>query len=125
MSIQEQVEHEMEDWTGPFEMDVDPLPTMEYTTELLKELGMGMWDSVEEMTHWNPTSNLPGLDLLEKPDATRLPSRGLNSPKQYISPMDLDAPDTPGRGNGITHSLRGLKHGCRLGMDNASVSLHT
>ncbi|CAE6450228.1 unnamed protein product [Rhizoctonia solani] len=90
MSIQELVEHEIKDWTGSFEMDVDSSPTVERTTDLLKELELGMWDSFEDAIRWNPDRSVPGYDPLEKPSSTVL-----DLSKQPIIPMVLDAHDTP------------------------------
>ncbi|KAG8736907.1 hypothetical protein FRC11_002373, partial [Ceratobasidium sp. 423] len=85
LSIHEIVEHEMEDWSGLVEMDVDARPTVDTAMEMLKELELGMWDSIEEMERWRTGGDKAPTGTLDVRDTI------MSSPRPPTSPMVLDA----------------------------------
>ncbi|CAE6429229.1 unnamed protein product [Rhizoctonia solani] len=94
MSIHELVEHEMEDWTGVFEMDVDEGPTVDAVVEMVKELELAMWDSIEEMERWRSGKGDPStwaIDIRDTPMTSPYPDP--ISPEIPALPMVLDVHD--------------------------------
>ncbi|KAJ1306472.1 hypothetical protein OPQ81_007475 [Rhizoctonia solani] len=94
MTIQELVDHVMEDWTGLFEMDVDERPTVGRATELLGELELGMWDCIEDMERWSMTEvTTLAVTVAMRDIVMSSPTPITALSKLPNSPMALDAHD--------------------------------
>ncbi|KAH7332980.1 hypothetical protein B0J17DRAFT_631969 [Rhizoctonia solani] len=94
MTIQEVAEHEMEE----LEKDAEILPSVDTTTEWMRELELGMWDSISEVERWS-TSEVKAprrldTDVLD-PDVTMSsPIPDIGPAETLTWPMILDALDT-------------------------------